>query len=105
LKPPRWLFRTVACLILGGQVVGRICKGGRGAAGTKGLGVSGGVTGDGERGVDHHSVAQQLYATTIVIWQCVGPTCRHYNRSRASSGVIAGGLQQAGWPVTWCEHN
>lgn len=28
LKPPRWLFRTVACLILGGQVVGRICKGG-----------------------------------------------------------------------------
>uniref|UniRef100_A0A383VTI4 ABC transporter permease protein n=2 Tax=Tetradesmus obliquus TaxID=3088 RepID=A0A383VTI4_TETOB len=24
---PRWLFRTVACLILGGQVVSRICKG------------------------------------------------------------------------------
>lgn len=72
LKPPRWLFRTVACLILGGQVVGRISRGGRGAAGTKGLGVSGGVTGDGERGVDHHSVTQQLDATTIVTWQCVG---------------------------------
>jgi hypothetical protein len=27
LKPPRWLFRTVACLILGGQVVGRISRG------------------------------------------------------------------------------
>jgi hypothetical protein len=24
---PRWLFRTVACLILGGQVVSRITKG------------------------------------------------------------------------------
>lgn len=27
LKPPRWLFRTAACLILGGQVVGRISRG------------------------------------------------------------------------------
>jgi hypothetical protein len=27
LKPPRWLFRTVACLVLGGQVISRICKG------------------------------------------------------------------------------
>jgi hypothetical protein len=26
---PRWLFRTVACLILGGQVVSRIVKGAR----------------------------------------------------------------------------
>lgn len=24
---PRWLFRTVACLVLGGQVITRICKG------------------------------------------------------------------------------
>eukprot|EP00878_Enallax_costatus_P023503 GHUV01025002.1.p2 GENE.GHUV01025002.1~~GHUV01025002.1.p2 ORF type:complete len:182 (+),score=43.83 GHUV01025002.1:331-876(+) len=24
---PKWLFRTVACLILGGQVIARICKG------------------------------------------------------------------------------
>lgn len=27
LSAPRWLFRTVACLILGGQVIARICKG------------------------------------------------------------------------------
>uniref|UniRef100_A0A7S3QQD5 Uncharacterized protein n=1 Tax=Dunaliella tertiolecta TaxID=3047 RepID=A0A7S3QQD5_DUNTE len=27
LKPPRWLFRSVACLILGGQVISRICQG------------------------------------------------------------------------------
>jgi len=27
LKPPRWLFRTVACLVLGGQVISRICQG------------------------------------------------------------------------------
>jgi hypothetical protein len=28
LSAPRWLFRTVACLVLGGQVVARICRGG-----------------------------------------------------------------------------
>lgn len=38
LKPPRWLFRTVACLILGGQVVGRISRGGRGGSRDKGAG-------------------------------------------------------------------
>ncbi|KAL6759372.1 permease-domain-containing protein [Haematococcus lacustris] len=27
MKPPKWLFRTVACLLLGGQVIVRICKG------------------------------------------------------------------------------
>eukprot|EP00882_Tetradesmus_deserticola_P006979 GHRQ01007351.1.p2 GENE.GHRQ01007351.1~~GHRQ01007351.1.p2 ORF type:complete len:127 (+),score=61.68 GHRQ01007351.1:375-755(+) len=27
LNAPRWVFRTVACLILGGQVVSRILKG------------------------------------------------------------------------------
>lgn len=26
-KAPRWLFRTVACLVLGGQVMARIFKG------------------------------------------------------------------------------
>lgn len=28
IKAPRWLFRTVACIILGGQVMARIAKGG-----------------------------------------------------------------------------
>jgi hypothetical protein len=27
LNPPRWLFRTIACLVLGGQVISRICRG------------------------------------------------------------------------------
>jgi hypothetical protein len=26
-KAPRWLFRTVACLVLGGQVMARLFKG------------------------------------------------------------------------------
>lgn len=28
LQPPKWLFRSVACIVLGGQVIVRICKGG-----------------------------------------------------------------------------
>lgn len=28
LNAPKWLFRTIACLTLGGQVVNRICRGG-----------------------------------------------------------------------------
>jgi len=27
MKPPKWLFRTVACIVLSGQVVVRICQG------------------------------------------------------------------------------
>lgn len=27
LKPPKWFFRTVACIVLAGQVVVRICQG------------------------------------------------------------------------------
>jgi hypothetical protein len=29
LSPPKWLFRTVACLVLAGQVITRMCQGGR----------------------------------------------------------------------------
>jgi hypothetical protein len=28
MKPPKWLFRMVACLVLAGQVISRMCKGG-----------------------------------------------------------------------------
>ncbi len=29
LSPPKWLFRTVACLVLAGQVITRMCRGAR----------------------------------------------------------------------------